>query len=299
MISIAMATYNGARYIRQQIDSILKQSIQDFELIINDDCSTDNTWDIVNEYAKHDERIRAYRNERNVGFKRNFESVISLCRGDYIALSDQDDIWHPLHLEVLLNNIGNKMIACADAVLVDYNGIDMGMLLSYQESLDYVPEDDLLKAYSVIFFRSPYQGSSMLIKKTFFDVALPIPEKIEYHDAWFSELGCFYGGISYVNTPLSYYRRHDKNVTGNKIARRPKLRTFIRHIRHSYFLSDRQYIIKAIMERCPSLNNAQLSFLHKAHRYHSRKATMHGRIINAFFDLWHYRHIFSCYKSFV
>jgi glycosyltransferase involved in cell wall biosynthesis len=197
MISIALASYNGSKYIREQLDSILAQTYQDFELIISDDCSTDGTWQILEEYASKDNRIRIFENETNLGFKNNFEKAISLCNGEYIALSDQDDIWCQNHLELLLNKIGDKMIACGDALLVNADGISMGFTLSWQEAFDYVPDDDLQKAYSIMYFRSPLQGASMLIKKEFLEIALPIPEQMEYHDAWFTYLGCFYGGINF------------------------------------------------------------------------------------------------------
>ena len=95
MISIAMATFNGEKYLREQIDSILAQTHQNFELVICDDCSTDGTAGILREYETQDSRIRVYVNERNIGFKKKFERAISLCKGEYIALSDQDDVWRP------------------------------------------------------------------------------------------------------------------------------------------------------------------------------------------------------------
>ena len=88
MISVAMATYNGERYLPVQLDSILNQTIQDFEIVICDDCSRDNTRKILEDYAKLDSRIKVYLNETNLGFKKNFEKAISLCSGDYVALSD-------------------------------------------------------------------------------------------------------------------------------------------------------------------------------------------------------------------
>ena len=105
-VSIALATYNGEKYLREQLDSILSQSIQDFELVACDDCSTDSTLKILNEYAEKDFRVKVFTNEKNLGFKKNFEKAIFLCSGDYIALSDQDDIWTENHLQVLLENIG-------------------------------------------------------------------------------------------------------------------------------------------------------------------------------------------------
>lgn len=122
MISIAMATYNGEKYLREQLDSILAQTVQDFELIVCDDCSTDLTMQILNEYAERDSRIKVFENEENLGFKKNFEKVIGLCSGNYIALSDQDDIWLPEHLEVLYKNIGEKSTSWGNSLLIDSNG---------------------------------------------------------------------------------------------------------------------------------------------------------------------------------
>ena len=107
MISVAMTTYNGEKYLKEQIDSILSQSEKDIELIICDDCSTDNTNKILSDYTEKDKRVHVYKNELNLGYVKNFEKAISLCSGDYIALSDQDDIWLPEHLSVLLKHLKN------------------------------------------------------------------------------------------------------------------------------------------------------------------------------------------------
>ncbi len=294
MISIAMATYNGGRYIREQLDSILSQTVRDFELVVSDDCSADDTWDILEEYAGRDGRIRLYRNGENVGFKRNFERAISLCEGDYVALSDQDDIWLPNHLELLLDRMDGKMIACGNAELVDSRGHPMNLTLDAQESLDYVPDDDLKKAYSVIFYRNPYQGASMLLKREFLDKALPIPDESPSHDVWFSCLGCFYGGISHFSDVITLYRRHGYNLTGKKEKRNLKLRSFIGHMLRSQSWSNRIYIIDNIMERLPDLPPEQRAFLENARKMFGRKNTIWGRLRNSLYELRHYKYIFSC-----
>jgi glycosyltransferase involved in cell wall biosynthesis len=122
MISIAMATYNGENYIREQIDSILNQTYQEFELIICDDCSTDSTWTILQEYEKKDHRINCQLNEKNIGFVKNFEKAIRLSQGEYIAFSDQDDIWTSDHLEILLATIGKNQLCCGNYLFMDANG---------------------------------------------------------------------------------------------------------------------------------------------------------------------------------
>jgi glycosyltransferase involved in cell wall biosynthesis len=103
-ISIAMATYNGERYIREQLDSFATQTLPPDEVVICDDCSRDNTLAVVEKFAQSAKfNIRFARNERQLGFTRNFEKALSLCDGDLIFLSDQDDVWFPEKIEIVRN----------------------------------------------------------------------------------------------------------------------------------------------------------------------------------------------------
>src|SRR5262245_56238365 len=102
LVSIALCTYNGGRFLAAQLDSILSQTHRNLELIIVDDCSTDATGDIIKTYAGQAQRIRFEINTGNLGYNRNFEKGLSLCRAEYIAPSDQDDIWEPLKIEAML-----------------------------------------------------------------------------------------------------------------------------------------------------------------------------------------------------
>ena len=293
-ISIAMATYNGAKYIREQIDSILSQTLQDFELIICDDCSTDNTVDIINKYAQEDPRIRFYKNKENLGFKKNFEKAIGLCHGEYIALCDQDDVWMPNHLEILLSLIGNKMIACGNADLIDSNGKRFGLTLKEMEAFDSEFDDDLKKAYSIIYFRSPYQGASMLIKKDFFKVALPIPDDIGYHDSWFSMLSCFYGGMTYTNTIVNKYRMHGDNATGMRIKRKSKFKNLVYQLVYAHAVFDRPAMVRTVQERVHNLSEDQESFLDDANRILNRASSLWGRLLNTMFRISNYKMIYNC-----
>lgn len=218
-VSVAMATYNGERFIKEQIDSILCQTIKPSEIVICDDCSTDNTWNILQQYAGMDSRFRIYRNDQNLGFCKNFEKAISLCKGDYIALSDQDDIWTENHIGLLLNGIGNKIMTCGNALLVDENGHSMGVELQKLEKFDRIPVDDLRKLQSVLFFRNPYQGASMLFKKELIQHALPFPKGVTFHDRWLAMVACVSGGINYTDSIVLYYRRTHENVTDYKKKR--------------------------------------------------------------------------------
>ena len=213
MVSIAMAVFNGERHLREQVDSILHQTIPALEIVVCDDSSTDGTWSILLQYAKEDSRFRIYRNDTNLGFVKNFEKAISLCSGEYIALSDQDDIWTEDHLDLLLKSIGNKILSCGNALLVNENGQSLGITLKEIEQLDYIPEDDFSKLYSIMLFRNPYQGSSMLFKSELIQKALPFPHGTSFHDRWLAMVACLTGGINYVDSIVLYYRRTHENIT--------------------------------------------------------------------------------------
>ncbi len=210
-ISIAMATYNGEKYIREQLDSILNQTVSDFELIICDDGSTDSTVKILREYVAKDSRIKLFENEQNLGFKKNFEKAISFCSGEYIALSDQDDIWTKDHLEKLFSIIENHSLACGNALMVDKNGKSLGRNLNEVDGLFSFNSETVF--YRLAFAGNPFQGSSMLLRSDFVKNCIPIPEKIKYHDVWFSWCACMENGIAYTFDVINNYRQHGNNVS--------------------------------------------------------------------------------------
>ena len=121
LISIAMATYNGGQYLSEQLDSIVNQTYTNIEIVIVDDDSKDNTVEIIKSYQQKYKFIKLYQNPTNLGIVKSFEKAISLCNGDYIALSDQDDVWLPHKLEELVNKIGSSLLIYSDAILVDSN----------------------------------------------------------------------------------------------------------------------------------------------------------------------------------
>lgn len=294
-ISIAMATYNGAKYLEEQLDSILCQTIPVSEIVVCDDCSTDDTWSILCEYANKYPNFKIIKNETNLGFVRNFEKAMQLCSGDYIALSDQDDIWLPNHLQVLLNGLGNKALSVGNAELIDSCGNKLGYKLSYCENLDYIPEDDTDKAYFIFFYRNPYQGASMLFRRDFLKKALPIPEGVQYHDTWFSFLACFYGGCQPLKEIVTLYRRHDKAVTGCKV-RKTRLRTLAGRLLIIGRIDYRPAMLLPLKERIYNLTDKQKKFLLEAEKYYTRKKTFIGRLINLFYELKHYKLIFGTQK---
>ena len=293
MISIAMATYNGEKYLREQIDSILNQTIQDFEIVVCDDSSTDGTFHILQEYAQNDSRFHIYSNKENLGFKNNFEKAISLCNGDYIALSDQDDIWMPNHLEILKTAIKDKVLACGNADLIDKDGNSMGITFWEQEAFDYIPTTDLDKALSITLFRSPYQGAAMMIRKQLLTYALPIPTSMTYHDSWFAHIACFCGGIECVEKSILKYRRLEGSVTGKRNHRRSRLWQYSRHI----IWPNKIQAIHAIQDRVPNLTDKDISFLKKLEKICLRNEKRTGRYLNLIYKTIHYKTIYNATLS--
>lgn len=211
MISIAMATYNGEKYIKDQIDSILNQTYKDFELIICDDCSSDNTRKILKDYEQKDKRIKLVFNISNLGYLKNFEHSISFCSGDFIAFSDQDDIWEPYKLQRSLSLIGNNDIYCSSALLVtaDNKAMKGGLLKKT------FPKDNITLSKYLLSFNC-CQGATILAKRQFIINNLPIPDVFIYHDYYFAFAASLNNGIFYDKKYTLRYRQHGSNLTINK-----------------------------------------------------------------------------------
>lgn len=291
LVSVALAVYNGEKYLEEQVQSILNQSVKDIEVILNDDCSTDGSWNLMQRLANTDKRISVYKNSQNMGFKRNFEQAISHCTGDYVALSDDDDIWEPDHIETLLQIIGNKALACGNSTFVDANGKPLGMTLRYQEALDWIPDDDMKKFKSIIIFRNPYQGATMLLRRDFLEKALPIPDDVDYHDTWLASIACFCGGISYTKKSLMKYRRLETSVTGLRNSRKSKLW----RLRHPIVFDDRIHIIRNIDKRLNTnfTKEQKVTIKELSHiidLYHHN----HHDLRFPLYELLNYKTIFSC-----
>ena len=215
-LSIALITFNGETFIKEQLDSILNQSIQNFELIICDDCSTDSTYKILSEYATTDQRIKLFLNESNLGFLKNLERAISLCTGEYIAFSDQDDIWEKDHLEVLLSNIEDNYLICGDSLFVnnDDNSIQIRSSKMYYMNIHSLKtnEQHFLR---LLCMENIYQGAAMMVNRQFLDLTIPFPTDIKFHDIWFTLVAMAMNKFIYIPKVIIQHRKHSKSVTGS------------------------------------------------------------------------------------
>lgn len=214
-ISVLLATYNGSRFLREQLDSILQQTYSNFELLLCDDCSTDSTYSLIEEYTHKDSRIRVFQNEQNLGFKKNFEHLLTLASCDYIALSDQDDIWTSNHLELLMDNLGKNDLVCGNAYLADGDGKSTGVTLLDCSHFDFLPETQE-DWFFYLLHGNVFQGAACLFRKKLIAELLPIPDSVKYHDYWLAIHAAMRGGVKYLENPILYYRQHGNNVTTNK-----------------------------------------------------------------------------------
>lgn len=266
MISIALATYNGEKYLKQQLDSIFSQTYPDFELIIGDDCSKDNTINIINEYISKGKKIKLIQNTSNLGFKKNFESIISHCNGDYIAFCDQDDIWTNDHLEVLINNIENNLLICANAALIAQDSTNLG--LTTKEC--YLIPDSLNSdnALAYLLHTNFCQGTASLISKDLLKTASPIPENIGFHDWWLALVSSLTKQIKYIDNIVLYYRQHNSSVT--KSSKWNIKEAIIAHKKNKNIFfekcTDRLIYIKNIMDLTSDSKN--LNFIIQAQNYY-------------------------------
>ena len=212
-ISIALATYNGTRYLREQLDSFVAQSRPPDELVITDDNSTDDTISIIKSFASQAPfEIRYSVNEKNIGYTANFERAIQQCTGDLIFLSDQDDIWLPEHLSVLLKHLKNTncSLVGGNALLVDSYNKDLNCKLINNNNLPSNTED----FNTMVLYRNVFQGASILFEKDILVKALPFPDSMKYHDWWLALVASELKGVNYINIPILRYRQHENNASG-------------------------------------------------------------------------------------
>lgn len=265
-VSVVMATYNGEKYIRQQLDSILSQSVMPAEIIIQDDCSSDSTQAIIQEYAANNGIVKVFLNDHNLGFRDNFSSACTKARCEYIALADQDDIWLPDHLKVLLETIKDKTMACAEALLVDADNNSMGITFTEVKDMHYLPETDLSRSYRMLYgsYGGFLQGASMLFRRSMNHIIFPIPQGVRYHDVWITLVSCFAGGFNFCPEIITRYRQHDSNVSDN--IRPSFFREMKRHT-HFDFVPDRIDAVNAVRDRVKGLDSDATRILDEFQTY--------------------------------
>lgn len=210
-ISVCMACYNGAKYIEKQLNSILIQLDKNDEVIVIDDCSSDDTPKIIQSIA--DSRIRFFENKKRCGVNKNFERAISLAEKGYIFMADQDDIWTPGRknkmLEPMLNGktlliSGNTVAINAEGKDIDYN---LGKLSS-ASSRKYKKN-----IVDIMLGRAYYYGCAMAFNKKLNKIILPFPEYIESHDLWIAMAANMIHENAHIEDVVLQRRIHGNNAS--------------------------------------------------------------------------------------
>lgn len=292
MISIAMATYNGSKFLRMQLDSILKQTLTFDEIVICDDNSEDNTLEILNEYAKNDNRFKIIINNHNLGFKKNFEKALNLCTGNFIALCDQDDLWLPNHIETLYNNIGDRLLVCGDAELTDRQGNRINQRLSKIKNFNKKGDDCKSIFRFIAYYQNPFQGASMMMRREFLNIALPIPTSVKYHDVWFAHLACAMNKFIYIDKPITMYRMHGSNASGSHV-KKSHWRTIFRHLIKKIPDNNRKEVLEALNERAFKIQLPLKPQIREATTYYNNNRGYRDRLRNMIFELKNHKSIYG------
>jgi glycosyltransferase involved in cell wall biosynthesis len=244
LIDVALATYNGSTFIREQIASIRNQTYKNWRLLISDDNSTDSTVAIVKELMLEDERIRLVNSSRQGGVVKNFNTALQESTADYIVLCDQDDIWPVDRLSMLMrqiellenNNAEKRILIFTDLMLV--NEKDELIAASFYESNKIDPLDNL-KANNLLWCSSVY-GCTTIMNRKLLDVALPIPDYALMHDHWLALIAHKNGGLHYFDYVSIRYRQHASNVVGgSKKSLIGKVKTLRKNIKTINIQTDK------------------------------------------------------------
>ncbi len=233
-VSIAICTYNGEKYLREQLDSFAAQTRLPDEVVICDDCSQDATREILKRFAGGASfPVKLYFNEQNLGFVKNIEKAIRLCAGEIIILSDQDDVWHEEKIELIEAEFAKSEkigMVYADAAIVN-ESLEIQKTSMWQKSGFDAEKQKLFatgKAFDLLLETGYVYGSSMAFRAIYKDLILPFPENIYfYHDNWIAFMVCAAADVSLINKKLTKYRQHEQQFVGVAKNEKSKLESLI------------------------------------------------------------------------
>ena len=234
-LSIALCTYNGARFLREQLQSLANQTLLPFEVVITDDCSTDNTFDIIQEFSNV-LNIKYFQNEKPLKVTKNFEKAISLCTGDIILMCDQDDLWHVdklAKIHTYFQENPKNIVVFSDAELVDEQGKSLNQNFWSAVRFHEV-QRNLWKAgfwVDILLAGNRSAGCMMAFRKELRGIILPFPTHIPemIHDNWITIVAAMMDSLGMIEEKLISYRQH----SFQQIGTRPK------EVRQTISLKDR------------------------------------------------------------
>lgn len=294
-IEILMATYNGEKYIKEQIDSIINQTYKNWKLLIRDDNSKDKTTKILKKYEKKDARIELIKdNKGNLGFVKNFEELIKNSKEKYIMFSDQDDYWLENKLEVYIDKL-NKLSKdeLEKSLLIHSNSFVC------DEKLRIIKEKFINSKIALRYGRNSYfftymvQGSTVLINRKLIDIGLPFLKNVTLHDRYFHLLSEFFGKRIFIDESLMKYRQHSDNKIGAKSNIIKKM------LKKRYFdESDRKLVIEINEKYKKNLKKNSLENIEKYIKVTDRNRSKIERfLLSKYFEMRLLKRLFLLIKG--
>ena len=298
-LSIALCTYNGSKFLREQLQSLANQTLLPFEVVITDDCSTDNTISIIQEFAKV-LNIKIFANDFPLKVTKNFEKAVSLCSGDIILMCDQDDIWHPDKLAKIsqyFQDNPNQLAVFSDADLVDEKGESLyknfwSVVRFHKFQIQQFKEGNVVE---LLLAGNRTAGCMMSFRKELIEKIVPFPTHIPLmiHDNWITIVAAMMDSFGLIDEKLISYRQHSLQQIGireKEVGKTVSLKNRFSRPRNEKlapFLEKRDYfcVLKdALLERMYS-NNHNFKHLDNVINYYEIRGTLSSFHLARFFPV--------------
>jgi glycosyltransferase involved in cell wall biosynthesis len=256
-ISVALCTYNGEKFLKEQIDSILNQSLKVDEIIVCDDISKDNTLSLLEKYSNNNPNLfKIYKNKINLKSVKNFEKAISLCSGDIIFLSDQDDIWLENKVEDYVNYFNNNPninVLASNGYCIDQDS-NVHEKYAFWDAPQFLRDLNIdIDYFKIITHVSNIAtGASMALRKSIVSDILPFPLINNFHhDEWIAMISSLNNSFELLNEKYFYYRIHENQQVGSVFFE--KNETFKRNLIHLFSMTNKNISFKVSKKRLRKL----------------------------------------------
>lgn len=266
-VDILLATYNGEKYLKEQLDSILNQTYSNFRLLISDDMSTDNTRKILDEFKEKDNRIEVFLQKENHGVIENFEFLLKNVKSNYYMFSDQDDIWLKDKIEKSVKKIEEKK---SNLVYSNLEVVDKDLNTIYKSYWKLKGIENKIKRYNnfdALYLNNFVTGCTIISRKDLIEKILPLPKDTKYilHDYWLALIVSQHGKITYIDEPLIRYRQHKDNKIGSdkksdELESLEEIRDLFIKVKKEHFKTLIENEDKFIDEKIKNLNKKSLEY---------------------------------------
>lgn len=221
MVDVLLAVYNGEKYLKEQIESILNQTFKDFKIIIRDDGSNDKSAEIISRYCnKYPEKIKSVNGAPTGSAKQNFTELLKMCDSDYIMFCDQDDVWLPQKIEKTLAAMKATEDGGVEPVLVhtDLNVVDQNLNVISTSFFDFQQLKQDKISLPALLVQNYVTGCTVMINRALAQKCGEIPDDCIMHDWWLAMVAIMFGKLICINEPTMLYRQHDSNQVGAKAS---------------------------------------------------------------------------------